>query len=367
MMMAAELNKSHVGESEALIRDIFNRASLLPHLACIAPLDEIDSAVPKRDDNGGGNQHGADKVASILGLIGGGTNVSNLYLVGATNRREAIDRPIQDRMPCHIYVGYPDHASRREMIEHYLLTSREVLGRQSGPAAIGVFFSELFVSKVADLTMNFSGRAVVELCQCLLGQWEEYSKGASADSYTNTAFNVEGDVSNDGELDAREDGQTKALFYLSRTISRNYNLMVGGRTMTELLAVDKAMATNEHRDFFWKHDHIKKATGLMVIVPDDKFTFQMETYVDMDHARILDAIDIPLRPYCRRCDRYAARVCVVDGQSLRMHERQDQALQRGEWCVSEDQEHFHPEEDQFLQDARAELLKEDRRTVWAHK
>ena len=338
MMMAAEVNKSLVGESEELIRELFTRANHMRHLACIIAMDEIDSAVPKRDDSGGGSQHGADKVSTILGLIGGGVDVANLYMVGATNRREAIDAPIQRRMPVQIYVGFPDHDSRRELLELFLRPKKVRRGRFQGRnVTIEDFFDKEFLDETANLTMNFSGAALKELCQRLLQQWERFEHGETEDSFYGRAFSVE----RNADWSAGKDGQTAALMHCMRSICHGFNLKVGGRTIPDLLSTDTSMASEDHRRKFWTDGKfLTQTTGLIVIQPDDKFTFQVETYVKRsqgrspqrirgDNNKSPEAIHFHLRPKCERCKRYAVRVCRCPNSLLRTHEIDDDLFQEG--------------------------------------
>jgi len=46
---SSDLNRGLVGETEALIRDIFKRAEYFPYLLCCIIIDEIDSLVPSRE------------------------------------------------------------------------------------------------------------------------------------------------------------------------------------------------------------------------------------------------------------------------------------------------------------------------------
>jgi len=369
MMMAAEVNKSLVGESEELIRQLFTRATLMPHLPCIVALDEIDSAVPKRDDSGGGNQHGADKVSTILGLIGGGTDVANLHMIGATNRREAIDDPIRRRMPVQVYVGFPDEESRRDLIVHFLRAQvpdhvRAVPGRHN----LGTFYNDDFIDKMARLTMNFSGAALKELCQGMLQQWERYytDENGLEDSFRQRRFSTVEDPIENGQ-----DGQNAALMHMLTTVSHSFNLKVGGRTIPELLSTDVAMATEEHRLHMWKSKFINNSTGLMVVKPDGGLTFRVETYKELRTSRLLDVIDMPLRPYCPVCQRYALRVCKPHGSDndvdYRLHIVND-ALTDGNFSISEENlSDWTPDMFEIIRQQRIEIFEEDMRNIWTGK
>eukprot|EP00759_Apiculatamorpha_spiralis_P055847 PhF_6_TR7907/c0_g1_i6/m.11753 len=61
----------------------------------------------------------------FLSLIDGGGDVPNLILVGASNRREAIDDAVRRRLEKQIYVGFLDNASRKALITKRLLLDTE--------------------------------------------------------------------------------------------------------------------------------------------------------------------------------------------------------------------------------------------------
>jgi len=163
-------------------------------------------------------------------------------------------------------------------------------------------------------------------------------------------------------------------------VSHSFNLKVGGRTIPELLAVDLAMATEDHRKLMWRDKYINNATGLMVVKPDGGLTFRVETYkhrvgndsreVDQQFttSRELDVIDMPLRPYCPICDRYAVTMCKPDGAiEYGLHERSE-ALTEGNWSLKE--EDFRDLDEhgfQVLQSDREQVFNREMKTVLSGK
>lgn len=370
MMMGAELNKSYVGESEELIRQLFHRAREVPHLPCIVALDEIDSAVPKRDESGGGNQHGADKVSTMLGLIDGGDDVSNLALVGASNRREAIDTAIHRRMPVQIYVGFPDEASRRELLGlHLLREAPEHLRRHVSGRVDPAHFFEHILDLATELTMNFSGAAVRELCDRLMGQWARYYRRPDAlvDEYQGWRFQTPETVA---AVPLLKSGQYAALMACLASVSNSYNLKVGALTIPELLSTDRALATDEHRFRLWSGPHIPKATGLMIINPTEGLTFQVETYTQRGGPGPIpglsscpETVDFFLRPRCTRCGQYAVRICKIEADDAYHCHVGGERLADGEFHLLEDEEVQSSEEFSLLQTQRKEMFSEDCKTI----
>ncbi len=109
-----EIMGSAYGESEKALRDVFEAAAKAS--PSIIFIDEIDSIAPKRGQVTGE----AEKrlVAQLLTLMDGLEPRSNLVVIAATNRPEAIDEALRrpGRFDREIVVGVPDERGRREII-----------------------------------------------------------------------------------------------------------------------------------------------------------------------------------------------------------------------------------------------------------
>ena len=109
-----EIMGSTYGESEKRLREVFEEA------ARVAPsiifIDEIDSIAPKRSQV----QGEAEKrvVAQLLTLMDGLDARSNLVVIAATNRPDAIDEALRrpGRFDREIIIGVPDESGRREIL-----------------------------------------------------------------------------------------------------------------------------------------------------------------------------------------------------------------------------------------------------------
>jgi transitional endoplasmic reticulum ATPase len=109
-----EIMGSAYGESEKKLREIF--AAATKAAPSILFIDEIDSIAPSRD-----KVHGeAEKrlVAQLLTLMDGLEPRTNLVVIAATNRPEAIDEALRrpGRFDREIIVGVPDESGRREIL-----------------------------------------------------------------------------------------------------------------------------------------------------------------------------------------------------------------------------------------------------------
>ena len=109
-----EIMGSAYGESEKRLREVFEEAAKAA--PAIVFIDEIDSIAPKR-----GQVHGeAEKrlVAQLLTLMDGLHSGSNIVVIAATNRPDAIDEALRrpGRFDREIVIGVPDESGRREII-----------------------------------------------------------------------------------------------------------------------------------------------------------------------------------------------------------------------------------------------------------
>jgi transitional endoplasmic reticulum ATPase len=109
-----EIMGSAYGESEGRLREVFEEAA--KSAPSIVFIDEIDSIAPKR----GQVQGEAEKrlVAQLLTLMDGLHARSNIVVIAATNRPDAIDEALRrpGRFDREIVIGVPDESGRREII-----------------------------------------------------------------------------------------------------------------------------------------------------------------------------------------------------------------------------------------------------------
>ncbi|MDE1468516.1 CDC48 family AAA ATPase [Aurantiacibacter sp. D1-12] len=109
-----EIMGSAYGESEKRLREVFEQAE--KSQPAIVFIDEIDSITPKRERT----QGEAEKrlVAQLLTLMDGLQARSNLVVIAATNRPDAIDEALRrpGRFDREIIVGVPDTQGRREIL-----------------------------------------------------------------------------------------------------------------------------------------------------------------------------------------------------------------------------------------------------------
>jgi transitional endoplasmic reticulum ATPase len=144
-----EIMGSAYGESEKRLREVFEAAERAA--PAIVFIDEIDSIAPKRQNVTGE----AEKrlVAQLLTLMDGLHARSNLVVIAATNRPEAIDEALRrpGRFDREIIIGVPDEKGRREIL---------AIHTRGMPLANGVDLNEL-----AHSTHGFVGADLAALAR----------------------------------------------------------------------------------------------------------------------------------------------------------------------------------------------------------
>jgi len=147
-----ELLTMWFGESEANVRDIFDKArSASP---CVLFFDELDSIAGTRGGSVGDAGGAADRVINqILTEMDGMGAKKNVFIIGATNRPDIIDSAIlrPGRLDQLIYIPLPDEASRKSIFKSRL---------RKTPIA-----QEVDLDYLAKITNGFSGADLTEICQ----------------------------------------------------------------------------------------------------------------------------------------------------------------------------------------------------------
>ncbi len=144
-----EVLSKWVGESERNLRKIFDRAK--KHQPSIVLIDEIDSISSARDEMS--HHHDVVLISQLLALLDGIDDLGNVFVVGTTNRLDAIDAAIRrpGRFDYHIYVPLPDRGGRLAILGVHL--SRLKFRGDSAP------------SWLADSTEGWSGAELAALCR----------------------------------------------------------------------------------------------------------------------------------------------------------------------------------------------------------
>jgi transitional endoplasmic reticulum ATPase len=111
-----ELLSRWVGAAEQAVRELFTKARQAA--PCVVFIDEIDTLVPARGQFQGDSGVSDRVVGQLLTELDGLQGCTDVLLVGATNRRTALDPALlrSGRLDLQIEVGLPHADSRRAIL-----------------------------------------------------------------------------------------------------------------------------------------------------------------------------------------------------------------------------------------------------------
>ncbi|KAA8645883.1 AAA family ATPase peroxin 6 [Aspergillus tanneri] len=115
-----ELLNMYIGESEANVRRVFQRAR--DARPCVVFFDELDSVAPKRGNQGdsGGvmDRIVSQLLAELDGMNGGEENSGGVFVIGATNRPDLLDTALlrPGRFDKMLYLGVSDTHDKQATI-----------------------------------------------------------------------------------------------------------------------------------------------------------------------------------------------------------------------------------------------------------
>jgi len=146
---ASSLTSKYMGESEKLVRGLFQMAELLK--PSIIFIDEVDSLLSSRCSNE--NDASRRMKTEFLVRMDGVTsdNSPGIVLIGATNKPEVLDEAMLRRFVKRLKIPLPDVADRKHMIEKLLRTVKHKL-------------SDAELLTLAQRTADFSGAEIANLC-----------------------------------------------------------------------------------------------------------------------------------------------------------------------------------------------------------
>lgn len=151
-----ELLNMYIGESEANVRRVFQRAR--DARPCVVFFDELDSVAPKRGNQGdsGGvmDRIVSQLLAELDGMSGGDDNGGGVFVIGATNRPDLLDQALlrPGRFDKMLYLGISDTHEKQ-------LTILEALTRKFN------MDPELSLNRVVEhLPFTYTGADMYALC-----------------------------------------------------------------------------------------------------------------------------------------------------------------------------------------------------------
>jgi peroxin-6 len=141
-----ELLNMYIGESEANVRRVFQRAR--DARPCVVFFDELDSVAPKRGNQGdsGGvmDRIVSQLLAELDGMSDGDDGSGGVFVIGATNRPDLLDAALlrPGRFDKMLYLGVSDtHAKQTTIME--ALTRKYVISCSESQAKLKVNITDL--------------------------------------------------------------------------------------------------------------------------------------------------------------------------------------------------------------------------------
>ncbi|KXS11012.1 P-loop containing nucleoside triphosphate hydrolase protein [Gonapodya prolifera JEL478] len=165
-LAAAEISGGLVGDSEGMLRALFERGARLPWLPCCLILDEMDNIAPNRlGAKEGGSETKQSVLTTLLTIFGGARDQPNVFLIGTTNVKSNMDPAFLRRMHIKAFVGLPSGKTRKDFVKKFLRLRETTLVLDE----IGRMTTNFSVDNLKTLTSNVEASL-----------YEEYSQRADA-------------------------------------------------------------------------------------------------------------------------------------------------------------------------------------------
>lgn len=148
-----EFTSKYVGEGERRLRDAFNEASSYKNSVIF--IDEIDSIASSRDKSNA--EHNIAMVSTLLNLMDGISKNSSLFVIGATNRIDALDSAIRrpGRFELEFEIQLPNKHSRLDILSKTIPLPNDKKYEQD--------INDNFLKNLASRTNGYSGADLISL------------------------------------------------------------------------------------------------------------------------------------------------------------------------------------------------------------
>jgi ATP-dependent 26S proteasome regulatory subunit len=163
MITSTEVLNKFIGESEENIRNMFEPSRKNPNELHLLVIDEIDAILCSRQNQ---TELRNSIVNQFLGEMDGLNQVSNILVIGITNRLDMLDSAVlrPGRFSCLIKCDLPNTKSRKQILELYV----------NKMSAADIFISEVDLDILAEKTYGFSGADIEYVFNCLVDNLAQY-------------------------------------------------------------------------------------------------------------------------------------------------------------------------------------------------
>lgn len=149
-----ELNSKYVGEGERKLREKFEEAA--KHKNCVLFIDEIDAIASSRDKENTADFH-VTTVATLLNLMDGIRSAKGIFVIGATNRIQTVDKALRrpGRFELEFEVPLPNRQARLDILQKtFALENNPMLSED---------ITSSFLEHISEWTHGYSGADLVSL------------------------------------------------------------------------------------------------------------------------------------------------------------------------------------------------------------
>jgi len=163
MITATEILNKFIGESEENIRGLFEPARKNPHKVHLLIIDEMDAILGSRKDQ---TELRNSIVNQFLGEMDGLNQISNILIIGITNRLDMLDSAVlrPGRFSCLIKCDLPNKSSRKQIIQLYINKLQEAK----------IKMDEFDLDEMAEKTHGLSCADIEYIFNCLIDQLAQH-------------------------------------------------------------------------------------------------------------------------------------------------------------------------------------------------
>lgn len=163
MITATEILNKFIGESEENIRGLFEPARKNPNKVHLLIIDEMDAILGSRKEQ---TELRNSIVNQFLGEMDGLNQISNILIIGITNRLDMLDSAVlrPGRFSCLIKCDVPNIHSRKQIIQLYI--------NKLQLANVGM--DDFLLDEIAEKTDGFSCADIEYIFNCLIDQLAQH-------------------------------------------------------------------------------------------------------------------------------------------------------------------------------------------------